>query len=384
MDLRDTITIYTKDCKRLDKEGQVFIYTNPITQQQLVLKPQDNTERFDDPLNLLIHEFKKMVLLSSEPEIATVYYLVKVNDDKIGYLMEYIKGQSLKEYLLNNSNITYEFAYNIIINVISGIEKAHHYGVTHDDLHEGNIMIDERGFCKLIDFIDFKATSYKYCDIGLENDFSLIENLFEKLFQRMSEINDKRKLLALQMIFKKLRKENSLNGLTHIIKNTSNALNSIFFYEPIMLRILPLFFQSVTVQDVKSMLMTVKKFTIKLDTKSSYNYHASIAMQALKTDIEKSLMLGMNFLLSIGIIIKYEISFIQQYQNNEVGFSVYFTVTPLFFDIYTIVSQYHILDIYRSQEDLNRSFINYIIELNQNVHKLGKEKKLDESGLHHL
>ncbi|WP_234414352.1 serine/threonine protein kinase [Paenibacillus sp. CAA11] len=66
---------------------------------------------------------------------------------------EYCEGQTLGEYLqgVNEEHRT-EFLYRTIVPLIETIEQIHKNGIIHRDIKPGNIMIDQEGHAKLLDF----------------------------------------------------------------------------------------------------------------------------------------------------------------------------------------------------------------------------------------
>jgi Protein kinase domain len=158
IDLRKdkTLDLTTAECL---KNEATYLFTDTVTNKQLIAKFIAHYNDEED--NYLIIEFKKIALLSAEPEIATVYFLVSGNygaGAKSCYVMDFIKGQTLKSFIENSESIDSITAYEILQQLASGLEKAHHYEISHGDLHEENIMINNFGYVKVIDFLwwDFK------------------------------------------------------------------------------------------------------------------------------------------------------------------------------------------------------------------------------------
>ena len=138
------------------KENTAYKFKESLTGKNLIAKfISDYDDTSDDDMRL-ISEFKKLVLLSGEPEIATVYYLCKgklSNKAQNCYVMDFIDGKNLNDFLENKEKLIYEVLYDILIQLVSGLEKAHYHEVYHRDLHKGNIIINEYGYLKIIDFL---------------------------------------------------------------------------------------------------------------------------------------------------------------------------------------------------------------------------------------
>lgn len=152
VDLRNIKTIDLTNARCL-KEEVAYQFEDANTKKKLIAKFIDYSDESD---KYLIAEFKKLALLSAEPEIATVYFLASGNfgsGDKSCYIMDFVDGESLGTFLESNTNISLEFAIDFLSQLSRGLEKAHHYEIKHGDLHEENILIDKFGYVKLIDFL---------------------------------------------------------------------------------------------------------------------------------------------------------------------------------------------------------------------------------------
>jgi serine/threonine-protein kinase len=66
--------------------------------------------------------------------------------------MEYVAGEDLKSLIKKKRNIPIEEALSIARQVIVGLAEAHELGVVHRDLKPQNIMIDEKGRARIMDF----------------------------------------------------------------------------------------------------------------------------------------------------------------------------------------------------------------------------------------
>jgi len=81
--------------------------------------------------------------------------LVEVYDVSVerGFLvMEYLPGGSLAQRLASGGRLTPVQARRMALDVIGGLEAAHHRGVVHRDVKPANVFFDARGTAKLGDF----------------------------------------------------------------------------------------------------------------------------------------------------------------------------------------------------------------------------------------
>lgn len=71
--------------------------------------------------------------------------------EKVGCIfLEYISGETLTN--TNISNLTSKQKFKIIKQLLSAIEIAHYNGIIHRDINPNNIMLDDNGDVKVIDF----------------------------------------------------------------------------------------------------------------------------------------------------------------------------------------------------------------------------------------
>jgi serine/threonine protein kinase len=84
------------------------------------------------------------------PHICTVYEFDEANETTF-ISMAYIEGQSLKKKI-ESGPLELEKALKITTQVAEGLQEAHKKGVVHRDIKSANIMIDERGQAKIMDF----------------------------------------------------------------------------------------------------------------------------------------------------------------------------------------------------------------------------------------
>ncbi len=67
-------------------------------------------------------------------------------------VMEYVKGQTLRDILKVNGALSQRDAEQVMVGVLNALEYSHRMGVIHRDIKPGNIMISEQGMVKVMDF----------------------------------------------------------------------------------------------------------------------------------------------------------------------------------------------------------------------------------------
>ncbi|UQD51664.1 Stk1 family PASTA domain-containing Ser/Thr kinase [Bacillus methanolicus] len=87
----------------------------------------------------------------AHPNIVSIYDVGEEND--LYYIvMEYVDGQTLKQYILQNSPIPTETALEIMQQLTSAISHAHQNDIVHRDIKPHNILLDKNGNVKVTDF----------------------------------------------------------------------------------------------------------------------------------------------------------------------------------------------------------------------------------------
>ena len=96
---------------------------------------------------------KEMGVLSkiNHKNIVRMYNTVLENNTAYG-VMEYINGLTLKQKIRAKGKFSEEEVLELLFSVGSGLKEVHDMDLTHRDIKPDNIMIDENGIYKIIDF----------------------------------------------------------------------------------------------------------------------------------------------------------------------------------------------------------------------------------------
>ena len=125
-----------------DKDGNMNV----------VPREKDSRRRFLKGKKDFLKEARRMSKLFDIPEVVKV--LDWFEENGTAYLaMEYIRGISLDDYL-QNQDVPFSFqqAWKMLRPVAEALEKIHKTGIIHRDLNPGNLMMEENGTIKIIDF----------------------------------------------------------------------------------------------------------------------------------------------------------------------------------------------------------------------------------------
>jgi len=94
----------------------------------------------------------------SHPNIVGIYDVGTENNNYY-IVMEYIKGQTLKELIKSKGTLGVEYATNIAIQICYALDHAHKNHIVHRDIKSHNILIREDNSVKVTDFGIARAVS---------------------------------------------------------------------------------------------------------------------------------------------------------------------------------------------------------------------------------
>jgi len=105
----------------------------------------------DDELIRRFHREAQSATSLVHPNIVNIYDVGE--EDNIYYIvMEYVDGETLKQYIQNHFPIPIEKVIDIILQITSAISHAHQNNIIHRDIKPQNILIDKKGNVKITDF----------------------------------------------------------------------------------------------------------------------------------------------------------------------------------------------------------------------------------------
>lgn len=144
-------TIYEKD-KFLGKGNYSSVYLITYNGQPAIVKELADVKYN----NLALKEASILNRISKQPEchptIVCIYDYGTVPDtDSVYIIEEYIKGQDLLTYSINNILWEEEILY-VAKNLIEALVYLHEHNIVHRDIKLANVMISDENEIKLIDF----------------------------------------------------------------------------------------------------------------------------------------------------------------------------------------------------------------------------------------
>jgi len=83
---------------------------------------------------------------------------------------EFIEGQTLSQWMIDNPNPSLETVRSIVEQIAKGLQAFHRQEMIHQDLRPANIMIDKRGSIKIIDFGSTRVEGIMDINTGAQED----------------------------------------------------------------------------------------------------------------------------------------------------------------------------------------------------------------------
>lgn len=155
--------------------GRALLFKDETTDMLFAIKKyetedQEHKEEFYDRF---VDEIKILFKLT-HPNIVRVYNYYLYPQEKVGYLqMEYVKGVSLNNYFPSIFDTNWREVEDIFKETIFAFEYLEKNHILHRDIRPQNILIDDEGNVKIIDFGFGKMLQ---SDISENDDNSVILN----------------------------------------------------------------------------------------------------------------------------------------------------------------------------------------------------------------
>ena len=121
-------------------------------------------------MDCFLEEAKTLASFIGNPSIVRVYRYFEENGTAY-FVMEYVEGVSLKDYLRSHGGrISFEEAKSILVPIMDALSVVHSKGIIHRDVSPDNIVIKKNGEVKLL---DFGAARYSIGDMSRSLDVVL-------------------------------------------------------------------------------------------------------------------------------------------------------------------------------------------------------------------
>ncbi|MGB6123428.1 MAG: serine/threonine-protein kinase, partial [Bacteroidota bacterium] len=148
----DRTIAHYKILSKLGEGGMGVVYTAEDTriQRTVAVKflPQHVTPGQQEQERIL-HEARAAGRLN-HPNICTIFAVEEIDDERF-IVMEYVEGKTLRE-LIQAGELSSQMALDYGVQIGEALQEAHSKGIVHRDIKTENIMVNERGQVKVMDF----------------------------------------------------------------------------------------------------------------------------------------------------------------------------------------------------------------------------------------
>ncbi len=151
------------------KRTQIYLALDTETGHKVVLKtPSVNYE--DDPA--YIDQFLHEEWVGQRLNNAHILKVIAPHGRRqcVYYVTEYIEGQTLRQWMHDNPDADFSEVRKIAEQIASGLRAMHRQEMIHQDLKPENIMIDEHGVVKIIDFGSTKIAGIEEISTPISRD----------------------------------------------------------------------------------------------------------------------------------------------------------------------------------------------------------------------
>jgi eukaryotic-like serine/threonine-protein kinase len=136
--------------------GVVLSGVHPLIGKKVaikILRPELSGDQ--EAMSRFLAEAKAVNAIGHE-NIIDIFSFGSLEDDAQYFVMEYLQGLSLRDYLKEHGTVPYPVAFSVVSQVLQALKAAHAKGIIHRDLKPDNIFLVERPggeyFVKLLDF----------------------------------------------------------------------------------------------------------------------------------------------------------------------------------------------------------------------------------------
>ncbi|MFD2443475.1 Stk1 family PASTA domain-containing Ser/Thr kinase [Bacillus sp. CGMCC 1.16607] len=131
--------------------ANVYLAHDMILDRDVALKMLRLDFANDDEFIRRFHREAQSATSLAHPNIVSIYDVGE--EDGLYYIvMEYVDGQTLKQYIQQNAPLRVDEAIEIMKQLTSAISHAHQNHIVHRDIKPHNILIDRKGNVKITDF----------------------------------------------------------------------------------------------------------------------------------------------------------------------------------------------------------------------------------------
>ncbi|KAM4044280.1 protein kinase C theta type-like [Anomaloglossus baeobatrachus] len=131
--------------------GKVMLATHKACQKQVAVKMVEKRFLIEESRDKILIERQILEMTRKSPFITRAFSTFQ-SQDYVFYVMEYLSGGDLRQFLKRNAPLPIPATRFIAAELICGLQFLHSRGIIHRDLKPENILLDSTGHLKIADF----------------------------------------------------------------------------------------------------------------------------------------------------------------------------------------------------------------------------------------
>ena len=131
--------------------GHVYSAVDAKLDRRVALKVLADSQSQDTNLRARFLQEARTASALTHPHVCVIYEVGETSDSRPFIAMELINGQSLSD-VIGNEPLDIRTLLAIAVQVTDALEAAHALHIVHRDIKSSNIMVDQRGQAKVLDF----------------------------------------------------------------------------------------------------------------------------------------------------------------------------------------------------------------------------------------
>ncbi|MFW6303667.1 MAG: serine/threonine protein kinase, partial [Candidatus Sumerlaeota bacterium] len=132
--------------------GRVFYAIDTELERPVALKIIHPHLSEDETIIARFRQEAKSAARLSHPGIVHIYEFGREETGPPYFVMEYVEGVTLKDYLRKRRSLKVREALRVTLSIVKALEYAHKQNVVHRDIKPANILITSEGSIKILDF----------------------------------------------------------------------------------------------------------------------------------------------------------------------------------------------------------------------------------------
>ncbi|MPY91463.1 MAG: protein kinase [Luteitalea sp.] len=140
--------------------------TNPNTKRLVVLKLLNATLDFGDLRQRFAREARALAALT-HPNIVDIYDSGEYGGSPF-IVMQYVRGETLAEKIKRQAPMSLAQKLKLMVELCSGLAHAHEAGIIHRDVKPANLMVDQHGRLRILDFGIARVSESTLTRVGMQ------------------------------------------------------------------------------------------------------------------------------------------------------------------------------------------------------------------------